>query len=146
MLQTTLINQFLDSKVIAVVGVSRSKDIPANGIFNKFKSAGYEVYPINPNAENIEGEKCYPDLGALPSKPDAVLLASTPEVSEIVVGQCLDQGINKVWMHRGIGNGSYSTKAESFCRENEIDVITNGCPMMFIKPIDPFHRIFRWFK
>ena len=146
MLQTSQIENFLSSKIIAIVGVSRKKDIPANAIFKKFNNAGYRVFAINPNASEIDGFKCYPDVLSLPAKPEGVFLASTPDVSERVVKECISLGIKQVWMHRGIGNGSYSEVAHSLCRDNDIDAITNGCPMMFIKPIDPFHRILRWLK
>ena len=146
MLQMELIHEFLECKVIAVIGVSRKKKIPANGIFQKFKKAGYEVYPINPNADEINNFKCYPNITSLPSKPEAVLLAGKPKISEIVVEDCISQNIKHIWMHRGIGEGSYSEKADMKCQENGIEVIRNGCPMMFVKPVDPFHRIFKWFK
>ena len=146
MLQKELIDKFLDSKVIAVIGFSRKKDIPANYIYEKFEKAGYHVYAINPNTSEIDGVKCYPDIKSAPNLPEAVLLASTPEVSEIVVDQCIEQGIKKIWMHRGFGNGSYSKNAEVKCTDNGFEAITNGCPMMFVKPVDTFHRIFRWFK
>jgi len=146
MLQTQLIKEFLDNEVIAVVGVSRKKDIPANGIFKKFKSAGYRVYPINPNADQIDGEKCYPDIQSTTEKPDAVLIAGPPEISKSIVSQCLQENIRHIWMHRGIGNGSYSEEAEKLCLDNGVEPITNGCPMMFVKPVDPFHFVFRLFK
>jgi len=146
MLQTKLIQQFLRGHVIAVVGVSRKKDIPANAIFQKFKQADYKVYAINPNTEDIDEIKCYPNINSLPFKPDSVLLAAKPQVSESAVEECISLGIKNVWMHRGIGIGSYSKKADLKCRENGIEAITNGCPMMFVKPVDPFHRIFKWFK
>jgi uncharacterized protein len=146
MLQKDLIKKFLESKSVAIIGVSRKKDIPANAIFDKFKKAGYNVYPVNPNASEIDGITCYENIKALPEKPEAVLLAGPPSVSEAVVKECIDIGVKNIWMHRGMGKGSYSKKAESDCNENGIQAITNGCPMMFISPVDPFHKVFRWFK
>ncbi len=146
MLQIDLIRQFLAKKVIAVVGVSRKGDIPANYIFKRFKDSGYQAFPINPNAEEIGGEKVFASLKDLPKKPEAVLLAGTPEVSEKTVTDCVEANVPIVWMHRGIGNGSYSESATNELLKNDIHVITNGCPMMFIPKVDIFHRIFRWFK
>jgi hypothetical protein len=146
MLQIDLIEEFLDKKTIAVVGVSRKGKNPANLILKKFKSAGYETYGINPKATEIDGEKCYPDIGSLPIKPEAVMLAGPPGVSESAVLDCIEGKVSIVWMHRGMGEGSYSEKAEEECKANGIKVITNGCPMMFVGKVDPFHRVFRWFK
>lgn len=146
MLQQDLINQFLSNQYIAVVGVSRKGDIPANYIFKKFKSAGYQTYPVNPNAETVEGEKCYPDLMSLPDQVESVFLAGPPEASAHAIDDCAKVGASIVWMHQGIGNGSYSSEANDKCKAHGIHAITNGCPMMFIKPVDPFHRVLRWVK
>ena len=146
MLQLDEIHKFLDKKHIALVGVSRRGDIPSNDIYKKFKSAGYTMYPINPNMETFLGDTCYPNLQAIPTKPEAVFLASSPQVSESVVEECARIGIDKVWMHRGIGKGSYSEKATQFCNDHGIAAITNGCPFMFIEPVDGFHKTLRWFK
>jgi hypothetical protein len=146
MLQQDLINDFLTKKVIAVAGVSRKKDIPANYIFRKFRDSGYKVYPVNPNAEMVEGVVCYPSLADLPEKPEALMLASTPSVSEILIEECAKLGIELTWMHRGVGKGSYSEKAAKKASDLGVKAITNGCPMMFLEKVDPFHRFFRWIK
>ncbi len=146
MLQLDLINRFMDSRRIAVVGVSRKKDLPANYILKKLKASGYEAVAINPNADEIDGDRCYPSIKELQERPEAVMLAGTPATSENVIEECAEAGISLVWMHRGMGPGSYSRRAEIKCLEQGIDAITNGCPMMFIKPVDPFHRLLRWFK
>ena len=146
MLQIDLINQFLDKKTIAVVGVSRKGDIPANNIYERFKKAGYSAYPVNPNAKEIKGEKCYSNLSDIPEKVEAVLFGSTPDASKEYVSQCKEIGVPIVWMHRGIGKGSYSEEATDLFRQEGIEVITNGCPFMFIKPVDPFHGFLKWVK
>ena len=136
MLQVDLINEFLSKKRIAVVGVSRKGDIPANEIYKNFKKTGYTVYPVNPNAAEIEGDTCYADIMSIPEKPEAVFLAGAPKVSQEVVEDCDKAQVPIVWMHRGIGKGSYSEEAEAYCKEHNIKVITNGCPFMFLKPVD----------
>ncbi len=146
MLQLDEIHKFLSNKHIALVGVSRKGDIPSNEIYKKFKSAGYDMYPVNPNMDTFMDETCYPDLNSIPEKPEAVFLAASPEVSEAMVEECAQLGIDQVWMHRGLGKGSYSEKAATYCKEKGITAITNGCPFMFIKPVDGFHKTLRWFK
>lgn len=146
MSQIQLIKEFLAQNGIAVVGVSRKGDLPANLIFKKFKNSGYRAWQVNPNADEIEGDPCYHSIKSIPEKVTGVLLAGTPEVSESTSQEIIDLSINYVWMHRGIGKGSYSEKAEQILKSNQINVITQGCPMMFVKPVDSFHRIFRFFK
>ncbi len=146
MLQLDLIHEFLDKKVIAVVGVSRNGDLPANHIYQKFKQLGYETYQVNPNSEEIDGDKCYPDLGGLPSKAEAVLLGGRPEVSSTTIDECGELDIPIVWMHKGFGQGSYSEEAVEKCNKAGIKAIVNGCPLMFLGKVDPFHKVLRWFK
>lgn len=143
---TQLINSFLEQKNIAVAGVSRNpKEAVGNLIYKKFKNAGYNVYAINPNADEIEGEKCYRSLKSVPETLDAVFISTHPDQSLNVVKECVGLGINKVWFHRAFGQGSYDPQAEKFCKENNIDAIIYGCPMMYVKPVDFGHKCIRFF-
>jgi predicted CoA-binding protein len=141
------VDDFLSQKRIAFAGVSRTpKAKVGNAIYQRFKEAGYTVYPINPNAEIIEGDKCYKDLAAVPEKIDAVLITTNPAAAYEVVKQCVANGVKRVWFHHGMGNGSYNKEAAQFGEENGLTVIHNGCPMMFIKNADPFHRFMGFLK
>lgn len=146
MLQHKEIASFLQQKIIAVVGVSREGNLPANYILEKFRDNNYTVYPINPNTQSVNDLPCYPDISVTPEKPHAVVLASTPAVSLQVVRKCIELGIKHIWMHRGIGMGSYEPEAEKLCKVNHITPIVNGCPMMFVGKIDFFHRFLKWTK
>lgn len=146
MLQHKLIDFFLSQPIIAVVGVSRTEDQPANHIFKKFKELQYVVYPVNPHAGRVDGERCYPDLLRVPLAPSAVMLAGTPEVSLKTIQDCVSLNVSVVWMHKGIGEGSYSEAAAALADKHGIKVIKNGCPMMFLGKVDIFHRALKWFK
>ena len=140
------VKNFLDQKTIAIAGVSRNPKMEVgNVIYKKFRSAGYTVFPINPSAELIEGDKCYPNLKSVPGKIDAVFIATNPNASVKVVKQCVELGIKKIWFHRSFGNGSFSEEAAKLGEDNGLSVIKSGCPMMYIKKIDFFHRITKFF-
>lgn len=139
------VEDFLAQKRIAVAGVSRSGQDAANGIYRKLRDAGYEVYPTNPNADEVEGVKCYPDLKSIPGGVDGVVISTHPQITDQVVGECVELGIPRVWMHRSFGEGSVSETAVAFCRENGITVIPGGCPLMFCDPVDFGHKCMRWF-
>lgn len=62
------VENFLSQKNIAVIGVSRNTKKFGNTIYRSLKKKGYNVFPINPNAEKIEGDNCYPDLLSLTQK------------------------------------------------------------------------------
>lgn len=137
------VDDFLAQERIAVAGVSRSGKEAANFIYRKLRDRGYRVFPVNPKAERVEGETCYPSLKAIPERPDAVLIATPPEAAVEIVRECADLGISRVWMHRSFGVGSVSAEAVERCRENGITVIPGACPMMYLEP-DLAHRCMRW--
>ena len=116
----------------------------ANVIYRKLRGAGYEVYALNPRAEEIEGARCYPDLKSLPAAVDGVVAVTPPAQTEELVRQCAAAGVRRVWMHRSFGQGSVSAAAVAFCRQNGIEVIAGGCPMMYCQPVDFGHKCLRW--
>ncbi len=131
--------KFLSKNRIAVAGVSRTKKDAANFIYKKLKETGYEVFAVNPNADKVEGDKCYRDLKSIPNGVEAVVIVTNPEFTLGVVKECADVGINYVWMHKSFGNSS-SFDAVQFCRDNGITVIPGGCPMMHCEPVDFGHK------
>jgi len=145
-----LVQEFLAQKKIAVVGVSDKRETGCNAAYRRFKEAGYSVSGVNPRLTTFEGDPCYPDLKSIPEKPDAVFILTNPKVSEEVVQQCVDLGIQRVWMHCLMGTKpglaasmtSVSQDAVRMCRENGIEVIPGTCPNQFLKP-DFGHTLMR---
>lgn len=122
-----LIKEFLNKKnIFSVVGASRDPRKYGYQVYKDLKEAGYEVYPINPNAEKVLGDKCYPNLGDLPIKPDVVDVVVPPKVTEEIVKACKRLGITKIWMQPG----SESETAIKFCDENDMDVVHGVCVMV----------------
>lgn len=135
--------EFLAQRRIAVAGVSRDERQPANLIYRRLRASGHEVFAVNPYSETVEGDPCWPHVGALPGPVDGVVVVTTPEVAERVVEDCAAAGVPRVWLHRGIGPGSFSEAAVEACHEHGIDVIPGGCPNMFGETSDPAHRCLR---
>lgn len=138
------VTEFLSAGRIAVAGVSRDSKQPANLIYRKLKTAAHEVFAVNPNAAQVEGGPCYPDLRSIPESIEAVVIATHPSVSVQVVRECVDLGIRRLWLHRSFGEGSVSDEAVRACREGGIDCIVGGCPMMYCEPVDFGHRCMKW--
>lgn len=137
--------EFLSHKRIAVAGISRKGDTAGNIIYKKLRDTGYEVFAVNPNADEVEGDKCYPNLKSIDGGVEAVVIATHPKVTENVVRECADLGIRRVWMHRAFGQGSIDDKAIELCHSLGISVIPGSCPMMFCEPVDTGHKCIRWF-
>jgi predicted CoA-binding protein len=138
------VSDFLGQKRIAVAGVSRDPNQSANAIFRMLSKAGYQVFPVNPNADEVEGQPCFRDLKTIPGGVDGVLVVTAPTAAKQVVAECVDLNISRVWMHRSFGAGSVSEEAVAFCREHQIQVIAGGCPMMFVPGADVAHKCMRW--
>ncbi len=133
--------EFLASKRIAVTGVSgHPKGHGSNTVYQRLRSRGYDVVAVNPNADEVEGDACYPDLTSIPDGVEAVVIATRPEHADATIRECAELGIEQVWMHRGPGAGSVSATAAEFGRENRINVIDGGCPLMFDPTGDFAHK------
>ncbi len=135
---------FLANRRIAVTGVSRSaRDHGANVVFKRLKDRGYEVFAVNPNADEVEGERSYHDLTSIPGGVEAVVIATAPHWGEDTMRECDQLGIKQVWMHRGPGAGSVSDAATAYGREHGITVIDGGCPLMFEPTADFGHKVMK---
>lgn len=138
-------SEFLGNKRIAVTGVSRNpKGHGSNIVYQRLRERGYEVFAVNPNAEEVEGDPCYRDLRSIPGGVDAVVIGTRPETAEATMRECAELGIKHVWMHRLYGTGSVSDAATGLGRQHGITVIDGGCPLMFAPTADVGHKAMRF--
>ena len=137
-------SEFLSKRRVAVTGVSRHpKTHGSNTVYKRLRERGYDVFAVNPNADQVEGDRAYKDLRSIPGGVDAVVIATRPETAEATMHECAELGIKHVWMHRGPGPGSVSAAATEYGRQNGITVIDGGCPLMFEPTADFGHKIMR---
>jgi predicted CoA-binding protein len=137
--------EFLVNKRIAVTGVSREpQSHGSNIVYRRLRERGYDVFAVNPNADEVEGDRCYLDLKSIPGGVDAVVIGTRPEIAESTMRECAELGIDQVWMHRAFGTGSVSAAAADFGRQQGIGVIDGGCPLMFGPAADPGHKAMRF--
>lgn len=116
----------------------------SNAVYQRLRDRGYQVYAINPKADEVEGDKCYPDLASVPDGVEAVVIGTRPETAEATMRECDDLGIRYVWMHRSFGAGSVSDAATEYGRTHGITVIDGGCPLMFEPTADAGHKMMRF--
>lgn len=136
--------RFLDSGRLAVAGVSRAGNQPANHIFRRLVANGYDVVPVNPGAEEAEGVPCYADVREVPGPLGGVVVVTHPARSVDVVHACAERGVGHVWFHRSVGLGSLSDEAVQACERAGIECVAGGCPLMFCEPVDVVHKCMRW--
>jgi predicted CoA-binding protein len=134
------IEDFLAQKRIAMAGISRD---PANfsvKLFEELCRRGYDVVPVNPNAAEVQGRRCFARVQDIQPPVEAALLMTSPEATETVVNDCAEAGVQRVWMYRAAGKGSVSAKAVAFCRGRGMQVVPGQCPFMFLPDAAGFHR------
>jgi predicted CoA-binding protein len=137
--------EFLSCKRIAVTGVSRTpENHGSNVVYKRLRERGYEVFAVNPNADEVEGDRSYHDLYSIPGGVDAVVIGTRPDAADETMRECAELGIHHVWMHRSFGTGSVSDAATAYGREHGIVVIDGGCPCMFDPTADAGHKLMRY--
>jgi predicted CoA-binding protein len=120
------IKNYVEQKVWAVVGATDNTKKFGWKIYKKLKNQGFIVYPVNPKLKELDGEKAYSRLSELPEKPGAVDIVVPPQVTEEVVKECKELGIERVWMQPG----AESMAAIKYCQDNSIEVIYNACVLV----------------
>ena len=138
-------SEFLANERVAVTGVSRNpKGHGSNIVYQRLRERGFEVFAVNPNADEVEGDPCYHDLKSIPGGVGAVVIGTRPETAEATMRECAELGIKHVWMHRAFGTGSVSEAATDYGRQQGITVIDGGCPLMFDPTADAGHKVMRF--
>ena len=138
--------EFLSAERIAVTGVSRTPEgHGANAVYKRLRARGYDVFAVNPNATEVEGDRCYRSLADIPGGVDGVVIATRPEEAEATVRACAELGVRRVWMHQGPGPGSVCERATSVGRSQGLTVIDGGCPLMFDPAADLGHKVLKLF-
>ena len=136
--------EFLLHKRVAVTGVSRTnpKGHGSNVVYRRLRDRGYQVFPINPNADEVEGDACYHDLQSVPDGLEWVVIGTRPDMTKATMQECVELGIRRVWMHGpAFGDGSVSVEAADYARAHGVTVIDGGCPCMYAPTADPGHKV-----
>ncbi len=139
---------FLALRRIAVAGVSRKAQSPANAIARRLRETGHEVFAINPSGETIDGEPSFPSVDAVPGGVEGVVVVTSAAHARQVAEDAAAAGAEWIWFHQGMGPVSFDDEALETARRAGLRVISVGCPMMYCAP-DGFHRcakgLFRFF-
>ncbi len=140
---TTLkqINEFLDSQPIALVGVSRNPKKFGYAAFKELKEKGMNIIPVNPEADEIMGEKSYPNVKLLPSEVNGIIILTHKDKTASVVREAKEKGIKQIWIQQM----SDSREALDELKSSDIKFIKGECILMHYKP-HSFHKFHRGLK
>lgn len=135
------VGKFLESKRIAVVGISRKQQSYSRNLYIALKSRNYDLIPVNPAAEEIEGEKCCKSISEIHPKPDAVMLVTKNIPADELLNECSRAGIRNLWIYNKIEDKDLENELIRQAEQARINLITGYCPIMFLSNSEFFHRL-----
>jgi predicted CoA-binding protein len=141
------INQFLENQPIALVGVSRNPKKFGYTAFKELKEKGMKIIPVNPEADEIMGEKSYRNVTTLPGDVKGIIVMTKKEMTASVVREAMAKGIKSIWIQQMAD----SREAVNELKGSDVNFITGECILMHYKPhsIHKFHgslkKFFRMF-
>lgn len=115
-----------DPRTIAVVGLSHNPDKPSHYVPAYMQQHGYRILPVNPQVESVLGERSYPSLADLPTRPDVVNVFRLPKFIPAIVDEMLELGFKNLWVQQGIVNLEAAAAAEA----GGIWVVMDRCIMV----------------
>ena len=140
MISLNVIQKFLEPKKMAVVGASRNPKKFGGAIFAELKKKGYDLYPVNPNADEIEGVKCFNSVSELPDDVKNLYVVTPKPETANVIAEAVKKGIEMIWIQQSAD----TEEALKIAEENNIPVIYGKCMFMFVEPVESIHKFHRF--
>jgi hypothetical protein len=134
------VQNFVQCKRIAVVGVSRDAKKFGNAIYTELKKRGYQVYAVNPSIQDLAGEPCYPGLEALRGKIDGAVICLQPAKITAVLQEAAQIGLHNIWLQQG----SESPEVLKTARDLGLNPVSKKCILMYATPVQSFHNFHRF--
>ncbi len=128
MTEKAQIEEFMNQKTLAFVGLSRSPRQFANAAFRELRKAGYRLLPVHPEMDSFEGTPCYRHLADIPEPVGGLVAMVSPERSETVVQEAAAARIPRIWFQQQGSNQA----AVSACAKLGIGAIHDKCIILFV--------------
>ena len=112
-----------ENRTLAVVGLSGNWYRPSFFAAKYMQDHGYRIIPVNPNYEEILGERCYPDLASIPEPVDLVDVFQRPENTPQLARDAVTIGARTLWLQLGIRN----PESEAIARQAGMDYVEDRC-------------------
>ena len=117
------IRQILSLKKVTVVGMSQNPGKPAHGVPRYLSGNGYDITPVNPNADEILGKKCFDDISQVQDEIEIVDVFRPSDQVLPIVKEAIKKNPKVIWLQEGIHN----QEAEDLARDAGIKVVFNRC-------------------
>lgn len=131
--------KFMAQKNMAIAGVSKNAKKFGNAIFKELKSKEYNLFPVHPNMDSLQGRACYQNVASLPEDVTALIICTKPENTFDLVKAAAEKGIQNIWLQQGAQND----EAIVFARQKGINIIHRQCALMFAEPVTSIHKFHR---
>ncbi len=135
------IHKFLQPKKLAIAGASRNPKKFGGTVLKELTEKGFDVYPVNPNATEIQGHKCYPSVSDLPVDVKHLLIVTPKKETVVVAKQAATNKMEMIWIQQM----SETPEAIDTIRDAGISLITKKCILMFADPVKGPHNFHRFF-
>jgi predicted CoA-binding protein len=135
------INEFIEAQPIAMVGVSRNPKKFGYSAFKELKEKGMKIVPVNPQADEIMGEKCYKNVSVLPPEIKGLIIVTEKSQTAAVVKEAREKGIRQIWIQQM----AESPEAMQELSGTDINYITKECILMYYKAngMHKFHGVLK---
>jgi len=132
--------EFIATKKIALVGASTNPKKFSSTVMRELKKKGYQIIPINPKADIIEEEKCYPDIESVPDQTDRLLIMTPKTETLKVLKEAESNNVKHIWIQQG----AQSPEVMEYIHEKKLNVISKECIMMYADPVTGLHKFHRF--
>ncbi len=139
-LKISHIDDFLRSKKIAIVGVSREKSSFSYKIFSALRNKGFQVFPVNPFTDSLHGVVCFKNVNELPETVSRVLILTPKSETDEVLNQAICKGVRHIWIHRTCE----TERSLEIAAKHGVSVITGNCILMYAVPVKGIHLAHRF--
>jgi predicted CoA-binding protein len=133
------IDSFLSIHKVAIAGVSRDPKKFGFLVFKQLKEKGYEVYPINPGTDNINGTPCFRSVSSLPLNVHSLIIVTPKNQTRDIVAEAITKGIDNIWIQQM----SDTPEAIDLTKNHPVNLITKECILMHLDPVTGIHKLHR---
>ncbi len=136
------IDAFLAGRKVAVAGVSRDPKKFGHIVFRQLRERGFEVFPVNPGTDTIDGIPCFRSVSALPLNVHSLIILTPKKQTREVVAEALAKGIDNIWIQQM----SDTPESLALARSQPVNLVAGECILMHIDPVTGIHKFHRALK
>ena len=140
------LKSILDEKELVFIGLSSNPQDFSRAVYKEFMKRNYALFPVNPKLDTVYDKPAYKNIEDIDHEVKSAYMIVNLTRSLEITKKCHEKGINKIWYHRGVGEGSVSKEALEYCKNNGIEVVPGACPMMMFEDTMFLHKVHGWFR